>query len=201
MLPLLVVTTASLVVITGSHALIQENSFQWNTRCHNRYRGAIHPCTESAFRGNCANTKPQHIPTDRPTARILLSHETLVRSSSSTALLCSAATKAQENEHVLQTLESLRSKANEYADTYGLGPTEAAIFALFLSIRQSLDVSLGLKGKPFVLRGSSVEGALQQSTQWANFFTMADLEQALTDDFLDAARGSTDNRKGWKVRQ
>jgi hypothetical protein len=34
---------------------------------------------------------------------------------------------------------------------------------------------------------------------WDNFFTMRDLEKAVTDDFLDAARGSTDNRKGWKV--
>ncbi len=31
------------------------------------------------------------------------------------------------------------------------------------------------------------------------FFTFDDLVKALEDDFLDADRGSTDNRKGWKV--
>ena len=31
------------------------------------------------------------------------------------------------------------------------------------------------------------------------FFTFDDLAQAVEDDFLDANRGSTDNRQGWKV--
>jgi hypothetical protein len=38
------------------------------------------------------------------------------------------------------------------------------------------------------------------SVSLQGFFTMQHLEKALEDDFLDAARGSTDNRKGWKVR-
>jgi hypothetical protein len=110
----------------------------------------------------------------------------------------SAAVVAAANT-VLQTLETLQSTANEYADSFDLGPAEAAFYALFLSLRQS-KVPLGLHGQPFVLRNAQVEQSLRQPTQWPGFFTMKDLEKAVSDDFLDAARGSTDNRKGWRVR-
>ena len=53
---------------------------------------------------------------------------------------------------------------------------------------------------PFVLRHNEIQQALGQETQWPGFFRVTDLEKALDDDFLDAARGSTDNRKGWQVR-
>jgi hypothetical protein len=64
-------------------------------------------------------------------------------------------------------------------------------------------LSLGLQGYPLVLRKATLEQVLmppENSVLFQNFFTMADLEKAVEDDFLDAARGSTDNRKGWKVR-
>lgn len=99
---------------------------------------------------------------------------------------------------VLQTLRSLQITANEYAETFGLGPGDAAFYGLFLSLRKS-NIPLGLKGSPFRLEHAEIETALNQPTTWPGFFSMADLEKAVSDDFLDAARGSTDNRKGWKV--
>jgi hypothetical protein len=119
---------------------------------------------------------------------------------SSSSVLLSSALNAYDAAPIIHSLESLRLEANEYAEQFGLGHPEAAVFSLFSSIRKSSHEHLGLRGKPFVVRGAAIEEALQQPTQWASFFTMNDLERALQDDFLDAARGSTDNRKGWKVR-
>ena len=99
-------------------------------------------------------------------------------------------------DSVLQAISSLKTEANEYADMFGLGPPEAAFYALFKALR---DVPLGLKGQPILLRAGQVSDALGQETGWEGFFDMKDLEKAVTDDFLDAARGSTDNRKGWKI--
>ena len=93
-------------------------------------------------------------------------------------------------------------------DSYG--PVEVAAYQLFRSLRDlsSETPLLGMTGRPFVLRRSELESAWhhhqqQQQTpppSFVNFFTMNDLQLALTDDFLDAARGSTDPRSGWKVR-
>uniref|UniRef100_A0A7S3P829 Bifunctional lysine-specific demethylase and histidyl-hydroxylase n=1 Tax=Amphora coffeiformis TaxID=265554 RepID=A0A7S3P829_9STRA len=99
-------------------------------------------------------------------------------------------------ESVLQTIGRLKTEATEYSDMFGLGPPEAAFYALFKALR---DVPLGLKGQPILLRASQVSDALGQETGWEEYFGMKDLEKAVTDDFLDAARGSTDNRKGWKI--
>jgi hypothetical protein len=94
-------------------------------------------------------------------------------------------------------MESSRDKALEFADMFALTPAEAAFYSLFAAIREA--VPLGLKGQPFVLRHAEIEKAMHQESQWPGFFTMKDLEKALSDDFLDAARGSTDNRKGWQI--
>ena len=53
------------------------------------------------------------------------------------------------------------------------------------------DIPIGLRGKPFVLRGDQVEKAIGAS--FGGFFTFNDLEKAMNDDFLDAGRGTTDN--------
>ena len=98
---------------------------------------------------------------------------------------------------VLLTMESLVPEANAYAESFGLGPAEAAFYNLFASLRRT-PVPLGLKGAPFILRHDVLARILDSG--FPGFFTMTDLEQAVTDDFLDAARGSTDNRKGWQVR-
>ena len=108
-------------------------------------------------------------------------------------------TTSSLNERVLDKLESLKDEANEFAEMYGLSTADASFYGLFKAVRMA-PAPLGLKGKPFVLRHEQVAKALQvDSTTWPGFFTMTDLEKAVSDDFLDAARGSTDNRKGWKI--
>ena len=99
-------------------------------------------------------------------------------------------------------------------DAYG--PVEVAAYQLFRSLRDlhasaivpdanpsssttSLLLLFGMKGHPFVIRRSELEHILPQSSHFVHMFTMNDLQQALEDDFLDAARGSTDPRTGWKV--
>ncbi len=80
--------------------------------------------------------------------------------------------------------------ANDYAEQFGLSGAEATLYGLVQALRNS---PMGLTGRPFVLRKEEIPHSLE------GFFTMEHLEKALEEDFLDAARGSTDNRKGWKV--
>ena len=86
----------------------------------------------------------------------------------------------------------------------------AAYYALFSAIRSSSSSLLGLKGKPFYLKSDDILDAMSDLYSgndvdeklvhpFSDFFTMQDLAKALEDDFLDANRGSTDNRKGWRV--
>jgi hypothetical protein len=110
----------------------------------------------------------------------------------------SSSSSSSMNEAVLRTMESVRDEANEYAEMFGLTTADAAFYALFAAIIK--EAPLGPKGEPFVLRHDQVVKALHQDSAWPGFFTMKDLEKAVNDDFLDAARGTTDNRKGWKVR-
>jgi hypothetical protein len=110
----------------------------------------------------------------------------------------SSSSSSSLNEAVLRTMESVRDEANEYAEMFGLTTADAAFYALFAAIIK--EAPLGPKGEPFVLRHDQVVKSLHQESAWPGFFTMKDLEKAVNDDFLDAARGTTDNRKGWKVR-
>jgi len=95
------------------------------------------------------------------------------------------------------------AQAKEYAELFGFCTSEAGLYGLVSALRNS-QIAMGLKGVPFVLRKEEMEQVLEEmadgNTLFEEFFTMKDLEKALEDDFLDAARGSTDNRKGWKVR-
>ena len=64
-------------------------------------------------------------------------------------------------------------------------------------------MAMGLKGSPFVIRShelSTGTSTTEEESFGHSFFTMKDVAKAVEDDFLDAAKGSTDNRKGWKVR-
>jgi hypothetical protein len=76
-----------------------------------------------------------------------------------------------------------------------------SFYALFRGIRDSPDGS----STPFFIKNDQVQTALLQEkkddhpTSFAGFYTMDSLAQSLQDEFLDASRGSTDNRKGWKV--
>lgn len=101
---------------------------------------------------------------------------------------------------VLSTMESLREEAQEYSQLFGLSDADAAFYALFSAIRKT-PVTLGLKGEPFLLRHDEVCRSLHtETTTWPGFFTMQDLEKAVNDDFLDAARGSTSSRQmGWEI--
>eukprot|EP00538_Stauroneis_constricta_P011337 CAMPEP_0119566390 /NCGR_PEP_ID=MMETSP1352-20130426/32920_1 /TAXON_ID=265584 /ORGANISM="Stauroneis constricta, Strain CCMP1120" /LENGTH=636 /DNA_ID=CAMNT_0007615493 /DNA_START=15 /DNA_END=1922 /DNA_ORIENTATION=+ len=100
---------------------------------------------------------------------------------------------------ILEAMQQNAEKSKEYSDMFGLGQSEAAFFAVFDAIRKS-GIPLGLKGSPFVLKSDDVTKALaMDDNPFVGFFGMDDLEKALEDDFLDAARGSTDNRKGWKI--
>jgi len=96
-------------------------------------------------------------------------------------------------------MQSLVPELNEYAASFGLGPAEAAFYNLVASLRRT-PVPLGLKGTPFCLRHDVLAKSVGQDSGFPGFFTMTDLEKAGPDDFLDAARGATDNRKGWQVR-
>lgn len=90
--------------------------------------------------------------------------------------------------------------ANEYADMFGFAKSEAGFYGLVQAMRTA-QIAMGLRGVPFVLRRNEIEAIVgDNDLLFKGFFTMKDLEKALEDDFLDAARGSTDNRKGWKVR-
>lgn len=74
---------------------------------------------------------------------------------------------------------------------------------------------LGLNGTPFYIpskllhqvESSSSNGndehqqQQQQHQLFTNYFHFEHLSKALEEDFLDAQRGSTDNRKGWKVNE
>lgn len=101
---------------------------------------------------------------------------------------------------ILENIASVASEANDYAKMFGLTETEAAVYAVFRAIRNA-EIPLGLKGEPFVLRRGDIMKALQVTTPpFDDFFTMEDFAKAVENDFLDAVRGSTDDRKGWKVR-
>ena len=99
---------------------------------------------------------------------------------------------------VLQTMSELQQESNQYAEMFGLDSTEAAFYALFGAL--SRVIPLGLSGQPVCLRRQEIVDAQLATTALDGYFTMHDLEKAVNDDFLDAARGSTDNRQGWKVR-
>mmetsp|Transcript_31397 Transcript_31397/g.75949 ORF Transcript_31397/g.75949 Transcript_31397/m.75949 type:complete len:812 (+) Transcript_31397:223-2658(+) len=96
--------------------------------------------------------------------------------------------------------------------------TCAGLYALLHAISKT--ATLGLKGRPFVVRKSELERIMmlvmsssssqsssssssssqsQMTKMFASWFTMDDLELALEDDFLDAARGSTDKNKAWQI--
>jgi len=107
---------------------------------------------------------------------------------------------------VLQSISDSRKDAQDWGEAFGYAnKAETTFYALFSGIRKGC--TLGLKGKPFYLKENEILEAIDANsdteataTPLSGFFTIDDLETALEDDFLDASRGSTDNRKGWKVR-
>ena len=174
--------------------------------------------------GNTPNSEFQRLAVDRRRLPRTTPFSSIYSSSSSTAASSEAAsnddTKLQQlptrgpdaniKERLLKLLMTTSSN-NQSLMNDSYGPVEVAAYQLFRSLRDlsSETPLLGMTGRPFVLRRSELESAWhhhqqqQQQTpppSFVNFFTMNDLQLALTDDFLDAARGSTDPRSGWKVR-
>lgn len=96
---------------------------------------------------------------------------------------------------VLQVMSSGSAEADQWADMFGFGEDEKVFYTLFQGVKEK--AALGLKGKPFVIKNKDIEAANVKS--FKGFFTFDDLEKAVNDDFLDAGRGTTDNRKGWKM--
>lgn len=98
-------------------------------------------------------------------------------------------------------LEKIKEKSAEgaqWSEDFGLNEPEAGFFSVFAAIR---DVDpLGLRGETFVLKAKQLE-SVSAAANFDGYFSIDDLAKACDDDFLDAGRGTTDNRKGWKVRQ
>ena len=105
-------------------------------------------------------------------------------------------------DKVIRAISSSGMKeAKKWSEMFGFeGCTEESFFALFRGIRdlQSSEGNLlGMAGTPFYLDAKTVLD--ETNLSFENFFTFNDLAVALKEDFLDADRGSTDNKKGWKV--
>jgi hypothetical protein len=103
---------------------------------------------------------------------------------------------------ILSRIAEASPSSAEWGDMFDLR-AEAAFHALFSGIRSG--TALGLRGRPFHLSQADVLPALGDAaggseSPFAGYFTSADLENALEEDFLDATRGSTNNAQGWKVR-
>mmetsp|Transcript_15856 Transcript_15856/g.23269 ORF Transcript_15856/g.23269 Transcript_15856/m.23269 type:complete len:626 (-) Transcript_15856:43-1920(-) len=105
------------------------------------------------------------------------------------------------DDAILSGISNAGSESKSWATEMELiDESGAAFHALFSGIRSS--AALGVKGRPFHLKRSKVSSAMKSTGEenpFAGFFTFDDLAKAVEDDFLDAIRGSTDNRKGWKV--
>ena len=98
---------------------------------------------------------------------------------------------------VLDQWKQGANAAQEYADMFGLSEQEAGFYGLVHAMRTS-GMAYGLRSLPFIIKKQEISQI--HDNLFDVFFNMDDLAKALEDDFLDAARGSTDNRKGWKVR-
>lgn len=114
-----------------------------------------------------------------------------------------------------QSLEEGNKWANEFGFAEeGEEAPEGAFYAIFRAIRQ-VDAEtnnsdgggsnggeklLGLSGTPFYVPGYVLAKAeSKHKNAFCDFFHFPHLAKALEEDFLDAQRGSTDNRKGWQV--
>jgi hypothetical protein len=108
-----------------------------------------------------------------------------------------------DTQKILSAITAAASESKSWASDFGLTEESgAAFYALFSGIRSA--GSLGVKGKPFFIKHSDMLSALELENEkdaFAGFFTFNDMAKAVEDDFLDAIRGSTDNRKGWQVRE
>jgi hypothetical protein len=102
------------------------------------------------------------------------------------------------NLSILNAIREVGSTALEWAGEDPESQKLTNFYALFGGIREN-----GLS-TPFYITRDQLTSALHTNNimqSFAGFYTMDNLAQSLQEDFLDASRGSTDNRKGWKVRR
>uniref|UniRef100_A0A7S1UAY8 Bifunctional lysine-specific demethylase and histidyl-hydroxylase n=3 Tax=Phaeomonas parva TaxID=124430 RepID=A0A7S1UAY8_9STRA len=59
------------------------------------------------------------------------------------------------------------------------------------------EAGLGVGGDPLFYSKGDLK--LKRRVDFSNYFTMADVDTAVTQDFLDAGRGTTQMRSGWKM--
>ncbi len=138
-------------------------------------------------------------------SRFVYEHDVKAKEGSQVTLFATVeetATDSGLDEGILSRITDATQESKQWAEDFDLSDESgAAFFALFSGIRSS--AALGLKGKPFHLKSSDVLKAMESSDDetgaFSGFFTFDDLTKALEEDFLDADRGSTDNRQGWKV--
>jgi len=104
----------------------------------------------------------------------------------------------------LKRFEESIPYSQEWARDFGLeNESGVAFHALFSAVRSSN--ALGLRGRPFHVKNKQISDVMDETTidgcknSFDGFFSFEDLATAVQDDFLDASRGTTDNRKGWKV--
>eukprot|EP00816_Leptocylindrus_hargravesii_P011106 CAMPEP_0196823116 /NCGR_PEP_ID=MMETSP1362-20130617/86182_1 /TAXON_ID=163516 /ORGANISM="Leptocylindrus danicus, Strain CCMP1856" /LENGTH=185 /DNA_ID=CAMNT_0042202881 /DNA_START=12 /DNA_END=565 /DNA_ORIENTATION=+ len=119
-------------------------------------------------------------------------------SSTETSSTCSIAPSI-----ILDAIRDTSDDAKAWAEMFGFeGKTEQSFYNLFSAIKKinanSATPLLGLRGAPFHLSTAITDDA-NDDLKFVNFFDFEDLSIALKEDFLDADRGSTDNKKGWKV--
>ncbi|KAL7539651.1 hypothetical protein ACHAXR_012510 [Thalassiosira sp. AJA248-18] len=126
-------------------------------------------------------------------------------------------------EQFLSQYETSLEEGQQWAHEFGFAEeeetAEGAFYAIFRAIRKmdsnngissegSGEKLLGLSGTPFYVpaallakaeENSSNRGDSDGTNMFSNYFHFPHLATALEEDFLDAQRGSTDNRKGWQV--
>ena len=126
----------------------------------------------------------------------------LLQSSRSSSNSMTEEVQVVEPSDVVNAISSTGlDEAKKWGEMFGFeGCVEEDFFALFRGIRdlQAKDGNvLGIAGAPFYLDAKTVKEGT--GLVFESFFTFDDLTVALKEDFLDADRGSTDNKKGWKV--
>jgi hypothetical protein len=202
--------------------------FVFSTHHHRRQERRHHHQGSSvvAASSSCCSGKPFLFRSSFTTRKNTAIFAGAVESSSSSSPSSAETSLQRRNENgnvgpatallLLDELGRCKDQATSYADQFDLTTAEAALYALLMAMRRC-NVPLGLHGTPFVLRhedttraflfggdgddqSSSPSSSTTMTTGWPGFFTMDHLQTAVVEDFLDAARGSTDNRKGWQVR-
>lgn len=119
-------------------------------------------------------------------------------------------------QDVLSQYKQSLKEGHQWANEFGFAENdektaEGAFYAIFRAIRMidskhnvgsDDEKLLGLSGTPFYIPASLLAKAEEENdggsknSMFSNYFHFPHLATALEEDFLDAQRGSTDNRKG-----